>query len=128
MNKLEVYSASITDLSFAKEYLSTLRAELDAIDTIPVNSSININAGSSDKQYVYAISILNNQILACKELGIDPQEYEDIKVSVLHIKSTVAVCRDWQKYSVELYEYSQAVHKLLSNDELFSLLQAPVKP
>ncbi len=128
MNKLEVYSASITDLSFAKEYLSTLRAELDAIDTIQVNSSISINAGSSDKQYVYAISILNNQILACKELGIDSQEYEDMKASVLHIKNTTALYRDWQKYVAELYDYTQAVHKLLSNDELFSLLQAPVKP
>lgn len=128
MNKLQSYSASVADLEFAKEYLSTLRAELDAIDTIQVNSSINIHAGSSDKQYVYAISILNNQILACKELGIDPKEYEDDKVSVLHIKSTVAVCRDWQKYVAELYDYTQTVHKLLSNDELFSLLQTPVKP
>ena len=128
MNKLESYINTLADLAFAKEQVSTLRNELDAIDTIQINSNINIHAGSSDKQYVYAISILNNQMLACKELGIDPKEYEDDKASVLHIKSTVALCRDWQKYSVELYEYSQAIHKLLSNDELFSLLKTPVKP
>lgn len=128
MNKLESYINTLADLAFAKEQASTLRNELDAIDTIQVNSSISINANSSDKQYVYAISILNNQILACEELGIDPKEYQDNKVLVLTIKNTVALCRDWQKYSVELYEYSQAIHKLLSNDELFSLLKTPVKP
>ena len=128
MNKLESYTATLADLEFAKDYVKSLRNELDAIDTIQVNSSINIHAGSSDKQYVYAISILNNQMLASEELGIDPKEYLDMKVSVLSIKSIVALCRDWQKYSVELYEYSQAIHKLLDNDELFSLLKTPVKP
>lgn len=128
MNKLESYTVALADLEFAKDYVSTLRNELDAIDTIQVNSSISINAGSSDKQYVYAISILNNQILACEELGIDPKEYQDNKASVLTIKNTVALCRDWQKYVAELYDYTQVVHKLLSNDELFSLLKTPVKP
>ena len=128
MNKLESYTVALADLTFAKDYVSTLRNELDAIDTIQINSNINIHAGSSDKQYVYAISILNNQILACEELGIDPKEYLDMKVSVLSIKSIVATCRDWQKYVAELYDYTQVVHKLLDNDELFSLLKTPVKP
>jgi hypothetical protein len=128
MNRLETYVATLADLDFAKDYVKSLRLELEDLDTVQVNGTISISAGSSDKQYVYAISILNNQMLACKELGINTKEYEDMKVSVLSIKNTTALHRDWQKYSVELYEYSQAIHKLLDNDELFSLLQAPVKP
>jgi hypothetical protein len=128
MNKLESYTATLADLEFAKDYVKSLRNELEELDTIQINGSISISAGSSDKQYVYAVGVLNSQVSACKELGIDPKEYEDMKVSVIHIKSTTALCRDWQKYSVELYEYSQAIHKLLDNDELFSLLKTPVKP
>jgi hypothetical protein len=128
MNRLETYVATLADLTFAKEQVSTLRTELEDLDTVQINGTISISANSSDKQYVYAVSILNNQILASEELGIDPKEYQDNKVLVLSIKNTTALCRDWQKYSVELYEYSQAIHKLLDNDELFSLLQIPVKP
>lgn len=128
MNRLETYVATLADLDFAKDYVKSLRLELEDLDTVQVNGTISISANSSDKQYVYAISILNNQMLACKELGINTKEYEDMKVSVLSIKNTTALHRDWQKYSVELYEYSQAIHKLLDNDELFSLLKTPVKP
>jgi hypothetical protein len=128
MKKLDAYKQAKADLEFATETRVGIVRALETLGSISVNSSITINSNSSDKQYVYAISILNNQIVASKELGMDTKEFEDSKTAVILIRNASKEYRAWDDYYHELHDYANKVRKLLSDDELFQLLEAPVKP
>ena len=128
MKKLDAYKQAKADLEFATETRAGIARALETLGSISVNSSITINSLSSDKQYVYAISILNNQIIASKELGMDTKEFEDSKTAVILIRNASKEYKAWEKYCHELHDYVNKVHKLLSDDELFQLLETPVKP
>lgn len=128
MKKLDAYKQAKADLEFATETRAGIARALETLGSISVNSSITINSNSSDKQYVYAISILNNQIIASKELGMDTKEFEDSKTAVILIRNASKEYKAWENYSYELHDYVNKIHKLLSDDELFQLLEAPVKP
>ena len=128
MKKLEAYKQAKADFEFAQETVETMRKVLDSYEPICINSNINISATSSDKQYVYAISILNNQIKACEELSIDCKEYEEAKATVLKIRLVSKDLNAWDRYLSELYRYQKDIYNLLDKDDLFQLLEAPVKP
>ncbi len=128
MKKLDAYKQAKADLEFATEMCTKLKEELNAIPVISVGNSISIGVNSSDKQYVYSIGILNNQINACKELGVDSKEYEESKANVLKLRLVSADAKAWGEYSSDLYVYMQKVHNLLDKDDLFQLLEVPVKP
>lgn len=128
MKKLDAYKQAKADYEFAKEMCAKLMEELTAIPEISVGNSISINANSSDKQYVYSIGILNNQINACKELGVDSKEYEESKANVLKLRLVNADYKAWQNYLHELGSYKRDLHNLLDKDELFELLKVPVRP
>lgn len=128
MKKLDAYKQAKADLEFATEMRNKLREELNAISVIKVGNSISIGTDSSDKQYVYAIGILNNQINACKELGVDSKEYEESKATILKLRLVSADAKAWGEYASDLYVYMQKVHNLLDKDDLFELLEVPVKP
>ena len=128
MEKLDAYKQAKADLEFANEMCAKLKEVLDAIPKINVGNTISISADSSDKQYIYAISVLNNQINACKELGLDPKEFEESKANAIQLRSVSADRKAWSEYSSDLYVYMQKVHSLLDKNDLFRLLEAPVKP
>jgi hypothetical protein len=128
MKKLEAYKQATADLEFAKEMCSQLMESLTSIPEINVNNSISINMHSSDKQYVFAIGVLNSQINASKELGMDSKDYEESKATVLKLRLVRNDYTAWQSYLHELGTYKRELHNLLDKDDLFQLLEAPIKP
>lgn len=128
MNKLDAYKQAKLDLAFAEETCAKLQESLNEIPEINVGTTISINKSSSDKQYVYAVGVLNNQVVACTELGIDPKEHLESKNNVLKFRKLSAELKEWEKYTCELDNYQAKIYRLLDNNELFELLEAPVKP
>jgi len=128
MKKLDAYKQAKADFEFAQEMCSQLMESINSIPEIYVNNSISIDKGSSDKQYVFAIGVLNSQINASKELGMDSKDYEESKANVLKLKLVCADYVAWDRYRTELYRYQADIYKLLDKDDLFQLLEAPVKP
>lgn len=128
MKKLDAYKQAKADYEFAKEMCAKLMESIGSIPEIVINNNISINRHSSDKQYVFAIGVLNSQINACKELGMDSKDYEESKATVLKLKLVNADYTAWQDYLHELGKYKHELHNLLDKDDLFELLEVPVKP
>ena len=125
--KLNSYKQAMSDLGTIKTVVEGFGDIIREIGSIEISSSLTIMKNSSDKQYIYAISILNGQIKACKELGIDPEEYVKTRKTVITLRDTVKDFNEWQKFGTELMHYAAEVENLLSNEEKFSLLEYPVK-
>jgi len=126
MGKLEVFKQAEKDHAFASDMVKALSSKLSFYKCVSVNSSVTIDSSSSKKQFVYAIGILNNQIKACEELGIDAKEYQDSKETILQIHALTVELLEWNAYAYHLVLYKNDVKALLDKDELFSLLEAPV--
>lgn len=128
MKRLQAYKQACADFEFAKETVNQLDTIISDIGSIAVSSSITINRASSDKQLIYAVGILNAQLQACKELGVDSKEVESTKLKLIEINKLYKDRAEWANYYTELCNYKNSIYKLLSNDELFELLEAPAKP
>jgi len=128
MKKLEAYKQAKADLIFATDVVSNLSEEIKEIGTLTVTSSTFIKADSSDKQIIYAVGVLNAQLQACKELGIDSTEIESTKSKVIQLKKLIADHTAWLNYCCDLRHYADSVHKLLDENDLFALLEVPVRP
>jgi hypothetical protein len=127
ITKLNSYKQAMSDLGTIKTVVEGFGDIIREIGSIEISSSLTIMKNSSDKQYIYAISVLNGQIKACKELGIDPEEYVKTRKTVITLRDTVKDFSEWQKFGTELMHYAAEVENLLSNEEKFSLLEYPVK-
>lgn len=127
LNKSQAYTQVVTDMNFAKEQVELFSNRINELGSIPVSTSITINSNSSDKQYVFAIGILNSQIASCKELGLDETSYTETKGQVINLRVVTKEFQDWSNYLVELSRYKDSVYRLLSDDEKFELLEYPKK-
>lgn len=127
MTKLKAYKQVVTDIDFAKEQVELFTNRINEIGSIPVSTNITINSGSSDKQFVYAMGIINSQIKGCKELGIEDTSYTETKELVINLRVVTKELQDWNEYLVELGRYKANVYTLLSSDEKFELLDYPKK-
>lgn len=129
MEKLEAYKQAKADYFFARNLAKELKAELEAIGSIEISSSLTITMDySSDKQLMFAVGILNSQLQACAELNMDHAEIESSKAKVLEFRRLKQSYQDWNKYTLELERYWDSIGDLLTNDEKFLLLEKPVKP
>ena len=77
---------------------------------------------------IYAVGILNAQLQACKELGVDSTELESNKAKIIELRKLSNDYDSWKDYRDDIYSYAQDIYKLLDKDDLFALLEAPVKP
>ena len=127
ITKLNSYKQAMSDLTTIKTVVEGLADRIRHIGSIEISSSLTIMKNSSDKQFVYAISVLNGQIKACKDLGINPEEYVKTKTTVITFRDTVKEFGEWQKFGTELMRYAAEVEDLLTDEEKFSLLEYPVK-
>lgn len=127
LNKSQAYTQVVTDMNFAKEQVELFSNRINELGSIPVSTSITINSNSSDKQYVFAIGILNSQIASCQELGLDETSYTETKEQVINLRVVTKEFQDWSNYLVELSRYKDSVYRLLSDDEKFELLEYPKK-
>jgi len=128
MKTLDGYKKALVDLEEATTIYNTISSHILEMDAeIKVSSSIAITGISNDNQYVYALGILNSQITACKELGIDSTDREDMKLKIFIFRNLINELRQWSEFKDDLLRYANSVSKLLTDKERFSLLKYPVK-
>jgi hypothetical protein len=127
MKKLTAYRKAEAELVLLREQSNALNEEINKIRFIEISSSLSITNGSSDKQYIFAIGLLNSQIASATELGLDTTEYVEKKETVVKFKKLTQEKTEMDKYYSELYKYKCATYELLSNTELFALKVYPVR-
>ncbi len=128
MKTLDGYKKALVDLEEATTIYNTISSHILEMDAeIKVSSSVAITGISNDNQYVYALGILNSQIIACKELGIDSTDREEMKLKIFIFRNLVNELRQWSEFKDDLLRYANSVSKLLTDKERFSLLKYPVK-
>jgi hypothetical protein len=128
MKKLHAFQQATTDYTSAKEIVNTISAQILEIGNLNISTSLNINERSTDKQFIFAIGLLTNQMIACNELGLPDTEYRELKAKVQvmhHLRNELKV---WQEYTDELAYYKRRVYDLLSDSERFELLDKPTRP
>jgi hypothetical protein len=128
MKKLKAFNQATIDIEFAKSVITELSDKVKELNNIEVSTTITINSRSSEKQYIYGISILRNQIIACEELGIDPSEYLQMKANVVELRGLVKELNNWNTYLYSLQDYKSELFALLSETERFQLMEYPTKP
>lgn len=127
MTKLKAYQTAVSELETITVTIKSLESQLDEIDSLTISSSVTIKQGSSDAQYIFGIGILNSQILACKELGLDSTDKEDMKKSCMTLRTLSKELTDWLVFEDEIIDYKSKVFKLLTEKEKFFLLEYPKK-
>jgi hypothetical protein len=128
MKTLDGYKKALVDLEEATEIYNTISSHILEIGTrIEVTNSVAITGVSSELQYVYAVGILNSQIAACKELGIDSTGREEMKLKIFTFRNLMNEMEEWSQFKYDLLQYANDVSKLLTDKERFSLLKYPVK-
>lgn len=128
MKKLKAFQQAVADYTSAKEIVNTISAQILEIGNLNISTSLNINERSTDKQFIFAIGLLTNQIIACNELALPDAEYRELKAKVQvmhHLRNELKV---WQEYTDELAYYKRRVYDLLSDSERFELLDKPTRP
>jgi hypothetical protein len=128
MKTLDGYKKALVDLEEATTIYNTISSHILEMDSeIKVSSSVAITGISTDNQYVYALGILNSQIAACKELGIDSTGREEMKLKIFTFRNLMNEMEEWSQFKYDLLQYANDVKKLLTDKERFSLLKYPVK-
>jgi len=127
MKKLLAYTQSLNDLNCVKETIMTINNRIREIGTIIISSNVALNSYSSELQFIYAIGILNSQILACKELDIPTNEREAAKLDCKELMLLGKELIEWSTFKNELDSYNNEVYDLLDDKEKFSLLKYPIK-
>ena len=128
MKALDGYKKALVDLEEATTIYNTISSHILEMDAeIKVSSSVAITGISNDNQYVYALGILNSQFTACKELGIDSTDREEMKLKIFIFRNLINELKQWSEFKDDLLRYANSVSKLLTDKERFSLLKYPVK-
>jgi hypothetical protein len=127
MTKLKAYQQSISDLQVINLTLDVLTQQVEQIGNVTVSSSVTINIASSELQFIYAIGILNSQIIASEELGISSILRQKDKLNCKTLLILKKELSDWIEYKCEMEQYNKSVGKLLTEKEKFSLLVYPTR-
>ena len=127
MKKLQAYKQSLIDLDCVKETLILMNNRINEIGTIVISNNVTLTVHSSELQFVYAIGILNSQILACKELDLPTTDREVTKLACKELMFLGKELIEWANFRHELGTYINKVFELLDDKEKFSLLNYPTK-
>jgi len=125
--KLTAYKQAKQDRLEASQIVTDIRKKMTDIGSIEVGSTITINSDSSDKQFVYAVGVLMNQAAGAQVLGFTESDYAEKLVKVIELWNLKKELKPWDNYAYTLRGYEQEVYSLLNDDELFQLLEYPVK-
>lgn len=125
--KLVAYKKAQADYSEAIAVVDEISEEMDLIGTVEVSSNLSIHKHSSEKQFLYALGILGNQIAGCPLLNLPDDSYIQSRDNIIALWKLVQEWRGWAVYAEELREYKRALEKLLDNEDRFQLLEYPVK-
>jgi len=127
MKKLTAYRKAEAELVLVREQRTALNEEINKIRLIEISSSLTISTNSTDKQYIFAIGLLNSQIASATELGLDTTEYVEKKEKVVRLMKLTKEKTEVDNYHNQLYNYKCCTYDLLSNTELFALKVYPVR-
>jgi hypothetical protein len=125
--KLTAYKQAKQDRLEATEIVNEIREKIKELGSIEVGSTITINSDSSDKQFVYAVGVLMNQTAGAQVLGFTESDYAEKLAQVTALWELRKDLKPWNDYVYALRRYEQEVYALLSDNELFQLLERPVK-
>jgi len=88
-----------------------------------VSASVKLDAFSSEKQFLYAMSIANQRITSCADLDTSAREHEELKASIIHMYKLSREIEEWSDYRLSIQKYSKAMYELLSAEEKLQLLK-----
>jgi hypothetical protein len=125
--KLTAYKKALADIADTRLILDGISDKLGETGEIYISSNVILQPNSSDKQYIFALGVLNSQIHASKELGIDSKELDERKAVLLSNRTLWKEREEWNQYHFELTHYIHDLKKLLSDDDKFQLLEYPQK-
>lgn len=126
--KVLAYKQAKQDRIDAQGIVKDIRERIKGIDVITVSSAVSISLGSTDKQFVYAVGVLESQISGATKLGIEAFDYDLKLLRLMDLWNLSQELKPWDTYSIQLYQYEKEVYALLSDDELFQLMEYPTKP
>ena len=112
----------------ATAILDNLYAKIKGVDYVVVGSTITITRTSSEKQFLYALGILNNTIASCKQLNVSDKEYVESRDRIVNLWNLSKEYNEWCIYSAELGNYVDSIKRLLTNEDKFHLLNYPKSP
>ena len=125
--KLTAYNQAKQDRSDANEIVANIREKIKEIGCIVVGSTITVSEDSSDKQFIYAVGVLMSQTAGAVALGFTESDYAEKLAQVTELWNLKKELKPWVDYAFALRRYEQEIYALLSDDELFQLLEYPVK-
>lgn len=125
--KLTAYKQAKQDRLEATEIVTDIRKKMEELGNIEVGSTITVTASSSDKQFIYAVGVLMSQTAGATALGFTESDYAEKLAQVTALWNLKKDLKPWDDYAYALRRYEQEVYALLNDDELFQLLERPVK-
>ena len=125
--RLVAFKQSQVDFTEASDVVDGLRKEISKIGSIDISTKLSIDSSASERQFLYALGILANQITGCPLLGLADTEYIEKRDSITALWKLKHEERAWVDYAMELRIYSRRLEDLLDNDDKFQLLEYPVK-
>lgn len=125
--KLVAYKKAQAEHKEAYAVVDEIIEEMDLIGSISISSGLSIDKTSSEKQFLYALGILGNQIASCPLLNLPDDSYIQSRDNITALWKLIQEYKSWAVYAGELREYEYALEKLLDNEDRFQLLEYPVK-
>jgi hypothetical protein len=125
--KLTAYKQAKQDRLEATEIVTDIREKIKELGNVEVGSTITVTSSSSDKQFIYAVGVLMSQTAGAEALGFTESDYAEKLAQVTALWNLKKDLKPWDDYGYALRRYEQEVYALLNDDELFQLLERPVK-
>ena len=126
--KLKAYKQSQADYNDARAIVENLLKERLQFGRIDISSNLSIDLSSTERQVLYALGILSNQIASCPLLNLPDAEYVEKRDVITAMWKVSQEEKAWAKYAGELRKYTYELEDLLDSDDKFQLLEYPAKP
>jgi|688.fasta_scaffold02394_15 hypothetical protein len=125
--KLKAYKQSQADYNDASAVIDGIRKQSSEIRDISVSSNLVIDRASTERQFLFALGILSQQITSCPLLNLPDAEYIEKRDKITALWKLMQEEKAWVQYASELRRYTYELEDLLDSDDKFQLLEYPKK-
>jgi hypothetical protein len=125
--KLKAYKQSQADYNDASAVIDGIRKQSSEIRDISVSSNLVIDRASTERQFLFALGILSQQITSCPLLNLPDAEYIEKRDKITALWKLMQEEKAWVQYANELRRYTYELEDLLDNNDKFQLLEYPKK-
>jgi hypothetical protein len=125
--KLKAYKQSQADYNDASAVIDGIRKQSNEIRDISVSSNLVIDRASTERQFLFALGILSQQITSCPLLNLPDAEYIEKRDKITALWKLMQEEKAWVQYASELRRYTYELEDLLDSDDKFQLLEYPKK-